>query len=79
MCNCLQTIKDRWPEPFEQPIMINRKKDFNMEVGDWAVKVYSLNSSGTIKAGSLQHLILSYCPICGCKLTEDNPDEPITP
>lgn len=70
-CKCLKLVKERWPEPFEKPIVINREKDFNMEESNWAVKVYDLNSSGTIKQGSVQHLILNYCPLCGCKLVED--------
>ncbi len=70
-CTCLKLVTERWPEPFEKPIIVNHKKDFNLEAGDWAVKVYALNPSGTIKQGSVQHLFLNYCPLCGCKLVEN--------
>lgn len=75
-CNCLEMIKERWPEPFERPIIVNREKNFNLDVSNWAVKVYQMNPSGkTIKQGSIQHLMLNYCPMCGCKLTEDETDD----
>ena len=75
-CECLKQIKERWPEPFERPITVNREKNFNLETGNWAVKVFEMNPSGkTIKQGSIQHLMLNYCPICGCKLIDD-PEEP---
>lgn len=75
-CNCLKNVKERWPEPFVQPIIVNREKDFNLEVSNWSVMVFEMNPSGkTIKQSSIQHLMLNYCPICGTKLIAD-PEEP---
>ena len=68
-CNCLQFISEKWPEPFHKPIRINMENG-QMSVDEWAVKVYELNPSGTIKKGSQRHLMLIYCPLCGCKLAE---------
>ena len=70
-CNCLEQVSKKWPEPFHKPIMFNRENG-QMSASDWAVKVYELNPSGTIKSKSQQHLILSYCPICGCKLIDES-------
>jgi hypothetical protein len=75
-CDCLKQIQERWPEPFERPIMVNQ--ELGLEVSDWAVKVYALNPSGTIKKGSVQHLMLTFCPICGNRLrrlTEEEPND----
>ena len=69
-CNCLQTISDKWPEPFHKPIMLNRGNN-QLSAGEWAVKVYELNLSGTIKSRSQGHLMINFCPICGCQLTEN--------
>ena len=73
-CNCLQFISEKWPEPFGKPIRFNTE-DGQISAGEWAVKVYELNPSGTIKSKSLSHLMLSYCPICGCKLVEPKKTE----
>ena len=72
-CNCLQQVSERWPEPFGKPIRFNMETG-QMNVSEWAVKVYELNPSGTIKKGSQSHLMLSYCPICGCQLAEELAD-----
>ena len=73
-CNCLQQVSEKWPEPFGQPIRFNME-DGQLLAGEWAVKVYELNPSGTIKKGSQSHLMLNYCPICGCELVEKEKDD----
>ena len=69
-CNCLQTVSDKWPEPFNKPIMFNMK-DGQMSANRWHVKVYTLNKSGTIKSNSSAQLQINFCPICGYQLTEE--------
>ncbi len=68
-CNCLQEVSERWPEPFGKPIMFNMENG-QMSASVWAVKVFTLNPSGTIKKSSMSHLMINYCPICGCELME---------
>ena len=70
-CDCLQQVSERWPEPFQKPIMFNQDDGLTT---DWAVKVFTLNKSGSIKRGSQSHLMINYCPICGCKLGQELAD-----
>ena len=73
-CNCLQQVSERWPEPFNKPIMFDRKTG-QMSADRWHVKVYALNKSGTVKSGSSAQLQINYCPICGCELIEPKKTE----
>jgi hypothetical protein len=75
-CNCLEEVEKRWSEPFGKPIRFNLENG-QMSVSEWAVKVYELNPSGTIKSKSISHLMINFCPICGCQLAEELGDEDI--
>lgn len=70
MCNCLETIKEQWDQPFVIPIIITEQKD--LKSGPWAVNVFNMTKSGSrISSLGKGTLFINYCPICGEKLAKE--------
>ncbi len=69
MCDCLDTIKEKWDMPFTVPIFLT--DDHELKSLKWAIKVFNLTNSGNMSRTGGATLLIEYCPICGEKLNDE--------